>query len=280
MPPAETLLKNIIQWVKEEENIRAALLLGSRARRGHTDQLSDIDLYLFAQDPKDYFRRDEWIHDFGSVWLTQTQKEGESLIQKVVYQDGMMVEFILFPLEALQSMQANLPQYLEPGYKILVDKDKQARKLSKASGKQPTPQRPTSEDFQETIETFWIDAYHFVKYLWRGELWRSKHYDWQLKQHLLKMMGWHALLCRNQSHFSPYQGNHLKEWIDPDTYIDLMTVFGRLYPADSWRALDETIRHFTRMAEEVAEIMDTDPRLELTEKFRTWLMALKSNEQE
>jgi aminoglycoside 6-adenylyltransferase len=268
MTPAEDLIKHIIRWAKEKDDIRAAILLGSRTRKGTVDQLSDIDLDLISTEPTHYFENDTWLQQFGTVWLSIQDQDSSAC--KVIYEDGLMVEFFFVSSDAITTLYEKLPEHYERGYKILLDKDKLARRLPKASGLQPTPSRPTEKQFTDEVEVFWWDAFQYVKYLWRDELWRCKHYDWQLKQHLLKMMGWHALLCRNQTHFTTYQGTHLKGWVDPEVYIRLMSAFGRFYPADSWRALDETTKIYANLAEEVAQVLNVKSFKPLQEQFVSW----------
>jgi len=280
MTSADDLLKTIKKWAKEQDDIRAAILLGSRARRGGTDLLSDIDLALFVTDPQSYYQNDAWIGDFAPMWLSVSEEENDLLVRKVIYQEGVMAEFMLYPNTTLLDMQEELPAMFQPGYKVLFDKDRLARKLPKASRKNVPPETPTIDSFHETIENFWLDAYHVAKYLWRHELWRVKHYDWKIKQHLLKMMGWHAVLLHSKSDFTTYQGSHLRDWTEPETHTGLMSIFGRFYPADSWRALTETIKIFTRLSGEIAPALNTDDRRDLQEKFSGLFQDLQTTPDE
>ena len=265
------VIKEIKKWAGDHPAVRAVVLFGSQAQRGKTDPLSDIDLGLFVADQKAFLDQPDWGANFGNPWLRVGTYHGTAYIDKILYEDGTLVEFAIHPVDDLAAMQEKLPGYMQPGYKILVDKDKTARNLPKPGGKTPTPVQPTVEEYSQTLRSFWMDAYQLAKYLLRDELWRAKHYDWQLKQHLLAMMGWHALLVREQAHFTTYEGKRLKQWTDPDTYISLMTIFGRFYPADSWRALEDTIKRFTHLSKEVAETLKADHQPELEKKFQTWL---------
>ncbi|HAF49140.1 MAG TPA: hypothetical protein DCL08_07885 [Anaerolineaceae bacterium] len=56
-----------------------------------------------------------------------------------------------------------------------------------------------------------------------------------------------------------------------------MTVFGRFYPADSWRALEDTIKLFTKLANEVAEVLGAHPQDDLQSKFMPLINDLQSN---
>jgi len=280
MTPADDILKTIRKWAKEQNDIRAVILLGSRARRGGADHLSDIDLGLFVTNPQVYFQHETWLKKFAPLWLSIAEEDNNNMTWKVIYQEGVMVEFMLYPQSALDEMQVTLPPIFEPGYKVLIDKDRLARKLPKPSGKNIAPEAPTGETFQGTIDRFWFDAYQVAKHLWRNELWRVKHYDWKLKQHLLQMMGWHAVVLRGQKDFTTYQGKHLQDWTEPETHTGLMTIFGRYYPADSWRALMETIKIFTKISGEIADALKIDDRQDLIEKFSGLIQSLQNNPDE
>jgi len=277
MDSPKKMLKAIEKWAKNVTNIRALILLGSRAHKGETDRLSDIDLYIFAQNPSKYSEQEDWFQSFGAVWLATNRQNREHTTWKVIYEGGFLVEFIIFATSELEKINNMLPPHFEPGYKILLDKDKQAKQLPEASGTARPPEKPSQEIFQNTLSDFWLNAYHVAKYLWRRDLWRAKHHDWLLKGNLLEMMGWHSLLIGHQKSFTTYQGKGLKGWIEPETFSSLMTVFGRFYPADSWRALEDTIKIFTRLSKDVGEFLEIDPRLDLQDKFMPLIKDLQSN---
>jgi aminoglycoside 6-adenylyltransferase len=53
----EQLTQRIIDWVGQEDNVRAAMVIGSRARTDHpADAWSDLDVLLFVRDPEPYVR--------------------------------------------------------------------------------------------------------------------------------------------------------------------------------------------------------------------------------
>lgn len=277
MSLSDKRLKSISKWVEDQTAIRAVILIGSQARRGQTDRLSDLDLEIFVTQ-QDIFSEDStWHEAFGAVWLKLDQNQPEGFSRKVIYEEGAMVEFSFYPLTALSRMKATLPEPYHRGYKILIDKDKAARELPKPSGHVPPKPHPTPDDVQSLINYFWYHAYHVAKYLWRQDLWRSKHYDWQLKQDLLRMMGWHASLCQKVEEVTTYEGKNLQTWVAPETYTALMTIFGRFYPADSWRAMEDTIRLFTQMAQDVASTLDMPYPKKTEKEISHFIHDLKTN---
>jgi aminoglycoside 6-adenylyltransferase len=277
MKDAERLIKTIKQWAGEQEDIRGVILIGSYVQKNKVDPVSDIDLCFFTTEPEKYHVQDAWLQNFAPVWLSLFQEQNTTFVWNTIFDPGILAEFYIYPIEALQDITDHLPPNFNPGYQILLDKDKRLRKLPKASGKIQPPEIPNVETFQTTIKLFWFNALQVAKYLWRGELWRAKHYDWTTKQLLLKLLGWHALMCRRQANFTFYEGKNFQSWISPEIYTDVMTAFGRFYPADSWRALEITIRLFSRFSKEVAEALGASDMQEIENKILPMIEDMKFN---
>jgi aminoglycoside 6-adenylyltransferase len=277
MESAKKLLKSIEKWVKEEDNIRVAVLIGSHVQKTKPDRLAGIDLDIFANRPADLVKNDAWMTDFGDPWLTRLTDEEDLILWNAVYEDGMLLAFYIQPMTVLNAIQKELPPYYLPQYKVLIDKDHMTRDFPKAQPSLSHPEKPSPEVFTDVLQQFWLDAYYTARYLWRGELWRAKHYDWQLKQNLLRMLSWHATLVHNRTFFSAHEGNHLSEWVDTNTYTSLMPTFGRFYPADTWRALEETVKVFTQLAKEVAPVIGVNYPGQWEDKFMALEEDLKAN---
>ncbi len=271
------LLKSIEKWVNEEDNIRVAILIGSRAQKTKPDRLAGIDLDIFAANPADLVENNAWMKDFEDPWLTKLTYDLDLILWNAVYEDGFLLAFYIQPLAVLEAIQKTLPPYYLPQYKVLIDKDHLTDDFPKPQPSLSHPEKPTPEVFTDVLQQFWLDAYYTARYLWRGELWRTKHYDWELKQSLLLMLGWHATLVHNKTFFSAHEGDHLSEWVDPDTYTSLMPTFGRFYPADAWRALEETVKVFTQLSREVAQVIGVDYPGQWEEKFMALEEDLKAN---
>jgi aminoglycoside 6-adenylyltransferase len=57
----EQLTENIVAWSHQEHDVRAALLIDSRARTDHpADEWSDLDVLLFVRDPERYVASADW----------------------------------------------------------------------------------------------------------------------------------------------------------------------------------------------------------------------------
>lgn len=58
----EEFEKRLIQWGQEQHDIRAAFIVGSRARTDHpADECSNLDIVLYTSRPEYYLREKGWL---------------------------------------------------------------------------------------------------------------------------------------------------------------------------------------------------------------------------
>jgi hypothetical protein len=56
------LLKKFTAWAQSRDDIRAVILVGSRARSDHpADEWSDLDLMIYSNQPEQYLTRMDWM---------------------------------------------------------------------------------------------------------------------------------------------------------------------------------------------------------------------------
>jgi aminoglycoside 6-adenylyltransferase len=83
----EILIERIIGWAEATPDVRAALLIGSRARTDHpADKWSDLDVLVFAHNPEQFVRSDHWATALAPVWLTFTERipDGRSWERRIL----------------------------------------------------------------------------------------------------------------------------------------------------------------------------------------------------
>ena len=127
----EQLIRNFVSWAQDQENIRLAFVLGSRARTDHpADQWSDLDLAVVAKDIHPYIEQADWINAIGKAWLTfiETTGPGTSMERRVLFDGGLDVDFAMMPMQMIRNM---LDQGVDPGtadifrrgVRVVLDKD-------------------------------------------------------------------------------------------------------------------------------------------------------------
>lgn len=258
----QLLAEKFAQWAQGEGGIRAALMIGSRARADHpADQWADLDLIVVAADPGQYLASAAWLSAIAVPWLTfiETSGDGRVLERRALFEGGLDVDFAFLPLEmARQMAQFGLPpdvaDMFRRGARLLLDKDDLFASIMDLAGAPLPPVSPPSPDeFMNLVNDFWYHAVWSAKHLRRGELWWAKSgCDDHMKYLLRRMLEWHARLRHGPEHDTWLRGRFLEEWADPRAVKELHQTFAHYDAQDIWRALFATMDLFRWLSYEAA----------------------------
>jgi hypothetical protein len=134
----QDLIERFTTWALDQADIRSAIIVGSQARADRpADGLSDLDLAVVVTDPSIYLSDTTWLCRFGEPFLTfvESTADGNFRERRVLFKDGRDVDFSLLPAAAVQQMlvqrvPAETADVLRRGFRILVDKDGLAQRLT------------------------------------------------------------------------------------------------------------------------------------------------------
>jgi aminoglycoside 6-adenylyltransferase len=256
------IIERFVQWAQSEENIRTAVVIGSRARTDHpADEWADLDIVILARDLSPYLKEAQWVGRFGQPWITflEPTPGGPGMERRVLYEGGLDVDFAFFPQTVMeQALKEALPPEMNHafgrGFRVLLDKDGFMDLLKTALVELPPPPRPTPEQVLNVINDFWYHAVWTAKHLRRGELWWAKgSCDGHLKELLRQMLEWHAHAMKGPGHDTWMRGRFLEEWADPRAVEGLKQAFAHFDEQDIWRNLLATMDLFRWVAVETAE---------------------------
>lgn len=253
------LTERLAAWVAAEADLRAALVLGSRARRDHpADEWSDLDVMVFAREPRRYIDSAEWALALAPAWLTFVERAGESWERRTLYAGGLDVDVAFLPAESLPAMRPGLPadvaDIIRRGVQVLVDKDGQLAQLLQ----QPLPDstlnpKPSEAEFLNAVNDFWYHTVWSAKHLRRGEVWWAKScVDMYQKGHLQRMLEWHARATQGERFDTWLRGRFLEEWAAPRAVAQLPGVFAHYDARDIVRALRATMDLYRWLEDEAA----------------------------
>ncbi len=262
----KVLVERFRAWASNEPMVRGALIVGSQARiESPADEWSDLDVTLFVTDPPKLLDSPEWLGHCGNVVLTTVEKTGvgEGWERRVVYADGLDVDFAIFP-SAIQEFLGWSPeavQVLRRGFEVLLDKDGHLAKLGgqlDEVGELPHP-HPTAPEFEACVGDFWYHILWATRKLRRGELWAAKMVcDGYLKRLLLQMVEWSTLVQAGGKVDVWHNGRFLDSWAPPEVKEQLPSLFARYDPVDIARALESTERVFSEQSRKVAKSLGVD----------------------
>jgi aminoglycoside 6-adenylyltransferase len=255
----------IIQWATRKNEIRAVLLTSTRAvPNAHVDALSDYDVILIVQDIHPFVSNREWLNDFGDVLVVYWDSVyphpmfGIDCCANVTqYSSGLKIDFTLWSVELFQKIVAAplLPDELDAGYQILLDKDDLTETMQPPSFKAYLPKPPTLEHYQTHINDFLTDAPYVAKCLWRNELMPLKWaLDYDMKHvYLRQMLEWYVGVKHNWSVPVGSLGKGLKKLLPPDIWERLEQTYAGADIAENWEALINTMELFRQVSIEVGE---------------------------
>jgi aminoglycoside 6-adenylyltransferase len=199
----EQLVERFVRWAQSEENVRAAVVIGSRARVDHpADEWSDLDVIILANDPEQYWSTVDWLNNVGTPWLTfvEPTPDGAGFERRVLFEGGLDVDFVPDPVAAFrQVLDTELPpdlvDMIQRGIRVLLDKDNLSERLAAVEIEPVVPPPPAEPEFLNVVNDFWYHTVWTAKHLRRGELWWAKSCcDSYLKQLLRQMLEWRARL--------------------------------------------------------------------------------------
>ena len=259
----QTLETRVVEWCEAQPLVRAAILTSTRAiATAAIDTFSDLDVILVLDriDPLCDDRR--WLSDFGEVlaaWRDSSalERDPPRTCWVTQYADGHKIDFTLWPVALLQQVAQHsvLPDQLDVGYRVLLDKDGLTRTLRRPTHRAHIPLPPSQEQFLELVEEFFLEATYVAKHLWRHDLMPAKFsLDHVMKQgHLRTLLEWHIEIAHDWSLKPGAFGKGLHTLLSPDVYRALEQTYVGAAIDDNWRALFDTIALFRKVGAEVAD---------------------------
>jgi len=267
VPPAGEILAAIIQWAAGRDPVRAALLTSTRAiPNAAVDAFSDYDVILVVEDIHPFVAEHAWLNDFGEVLIAYWDPihldpffEIEKCANVVQYASGLKIDFTLWSIALLQKITtaAALPDELDAGYQVLLEKDHLTDALLPPTGRAYVPKPPTLNAYQTHINDFLSDVPYVAKCLWRGELLPAKWcLDYDMKHvYLRQALEWRAEIDHGWSAPVGSLGKGLKKLLPADIWKALEQTYAGAHAVDNWQALARTLALFRRVAGEVGDAL-------------------------
>ena len=257
--------QSIIQWAESRDVIRAVLLTSTRAVPGaRVDLLSDYDVILIVQSLEPFTEDRSWIDDFGDVLVVYWDPVypdpvfGIDMTANVTqYVDGLKIDFTVQPVSLFQKMVGApaLPEELDAGYRILLDKDGLTESMSQPTFKAYIPKRPTRETYLTLINDFFSEAPYVAKCLWRDELLPAKWcLDFDMKHtYIRQLLEWRVEVNHGWSRSIGSLGKGLEKYLPADLWAEFEETFAGARLDENWQALEKIMIFFRRVAVEVGE---------------------------
>ncbi len=187
------------------------------------------------------------MEDFGRVlvvWRDPIHLEyGQERFARITqYEDnGLKIDFTFWPVELLRRVVADpkLPEELDIGYRVLLDKDGLTAGLQPPTYRAHIPSPPTKAEYLEVIEVFFHEATYMAKHLWRDDLMAAKYQlEKEMKiDQLRRMLEWRMEIDYGWSVKPGVTGRGLKQRTRTDLWADLERTYVGPGIEENWEAL-------------------------------------------
>ncbi|XKI11823.1 aminoglycoside 6-adenylyltransferase [Sporosarcina sp. ANT_H38] len=170
------LLEEFVLFAQEDENIRAVLIVGSRARKEMpADKWSDLDLVIFANNPQSLLVDEKWLLKIAKVHITflENTAVGGGTERRVLFEEGLDVDFAIFSVSSLSVLErkSEVIRVLSKGVRVLIDKDSLTTSiLQKSKDENNIDPGLEAAEVNNLINDFWYHAVLASKKIRRGEL--------------------------------------------------------------------------------------------------------------
>lgn len=283
-------LQRLIAWGEQRDEIRAMILNSTRAMPGVAlDAFSDYDVILVVPDIRPFFEDRSWLGDFGSMLVVYrdpiTLKHGHEQFAYITqYEDGTKIDFILWTVELLRkvALDDRLPDVLDVGYRVLLDKGSLTGGLNPPTFKAHIPSPPNEQEYLDAIEEFYHEATYVAKHLWRDDLLPGKYnLDYMMKHKWLRqMLEWRIEIDHGWSLRPGAYGKRLKKHLDPAIWAALESTYCGANIEENWQALFKTIDLFRRVGSEVGAQLGYMYPEELDRRVSAYLQQVKEHKRE
>jgi aminoglycoside 6-adenylyltransferase len=283
--PEDDVITCLVQWAEQQPLLRALLLTSSRANpAAPVDRLSDYDVIFVVSEMASFAQGEDWLRTFGNILVkfrgSDPRYEHEALTQLVVYEDGTKIDYTVWTLDKLKraSAQPALPDVLDVGYRVLLDKDALTASLQPPTYRAHIPRKPTRQEFEALVEEFWWETTYVAKNLWRGELFPAMYsFECVIKIDLLRrLLEWHFEIRHNWSIKPGTLGRGLKHRLKPELWAQIESTFVGADMEENWDALFRTAELFRIAAIEVAHHLGYDYLHALDERMITYLNGIRN----
>lgn len=284
IPDEREVLAGLVAWGGAWPAIRAMILTSSRERpERRVDLLSDYDVILAVADPDRFGREEAWLSAYGAPlvrWGDQDRLYGlTTYFRGVIYEDYVKIDYTVWPEALLDRVaeQDTLPEELDAGYRVLLDKDGRTGGWKPPTYRAFIPARPTEAEYRALLEEIWWGATYVAKSLWRDEIAFARWVlDEDIKLNALRrLLEWRIELDHGWSVRPGVLGRDLKRRLPPETWSEFERTYVGPGLEENWAALYRTIALFRRVAREVGSALGYAYPQQLDEKMCGYLDEIR-----
>jgi aminoglycoside 6-adenylyltransferase len=235
------MLDLILNWAKNDDNVRAVVMNGSRVNpNAPQDRFQDFDVVYFVRDVEAFKQRPNIVSYFGDIMILQTPEDmGDPPPENdghytylMQFRDGTRIDLSLDPVNMINKIVSDSLS------RVLLDKDQGIPGLLPPSDRDYLPHPPNAKAYADCCNEFWWLNPYVAKGLWRDELTYAHYFfDSLLRPQFMKMLTWYFGIRTNFQKSPGKCGKYLKQGIEPELWERLERTYADAHPEHIWDAL-------------------------------------------
>ncbi len=256
MRTEQEMLDLILTYAKNNDNIRAVVLNGSRANpNAPKDIFQDFDIACLVNDVKPYMRNKSIPPRFGEILILQ---EPEDMQEPPAENDGRYTYLMQFKDGNRIDLSFDPPELFKPVIDdsltvVLLDKDGILNNVPPSSDRDYLPKPPTAKQFGDCCNEFWWVSVYVAKGLWRNELTNAKHIqDVYVREQLMKMLVWYFGIKTNFQKAAGKSGKYIRGNVESEVWVELEKTYSDADFEHIWESLFAMGDLFRQLAKSVA----------------------------
>lgn len=256
MRSEEEMFDLILRFARENEDVRAVILNGSRLNpNAKKDPFQDYDIVYLVRSVEPYRRNPEIPRYFGEILILQTPDDmgdephrdygGYGYLMQ--FMDGNRIDLGFYPIQAAERcIEDTLTA-------VLLDKDNRFGHIPPPSDRGYLPQKPTVKVFEDCCNEFWWLNPYVAKGLWRDQLTYARYIlDTLIRGQLMEVLTWYFGLRTGFQKSPGYLGKYLRDTIGEEDWTMLERTYADACSEATWEALFVMDDLFRRIAKAVA----------------------------
>lgn len=257
MRQEQEMMQAICDFAKENDQIRAVMMNGSRANPTvKRDIFQDYDIVYFVGSVQGFVDDPSWISYFGDIMIMQTpdridhpdQEQFTKFTYLMQFMDGNRIDLTFYQIDQLEHY-AHDSQTL-----ILLDKDGILGEFPPSSNRDYLTVPPSSTEFFNCCNEFWWISTYVAKGLWRRQLpYSMRMYEVWMRNMLLRMLSWRVGILTDFEKEFGKEGKYLEQYLESPKWDAFVRTFANGDYEHIWQALFEMCDLFRDVAHSVAD---------------------------
>ncbi len=247
------VLKEILDFAKSEDRIRAVMMNGSRVNpNAPKDIMQDYDIVFFVNDigSLSYKIDQNWISIFGElVIMQQNDFEDGSYIFLMQFKDGVRIDLSFKDINRIKEI------VLEDTLSIiLLNKDNIEVTLPTPNDSGYYVSKPSKEEYDRLLnEAWWIQTY-VAKGIWRDELPLAKYmFDVILIDCIRRLVSWYIGEKYEWKINVGKSGKWFKRYLHDEIYKDFISIYPTTNYEEMWESLFRAGKFIRKIGMSLAE---------------------------